>query len=157
KEEILPITLETSCFPLISDGNVILISGGLGGVGLSIAMEISNHHRVNFILLGRKSINNFNVGKHTESQLKSINFIKRKGSNILMYDCDISEFFSLRKVIKDIKNQFFHIDGVIHTAGIPPLNFVNKKEISEIKEALSGKVLGASNLFKLLKKEKLKF
>ena len=59
-------------------------------------------------------------------------------------------------MINFTKRKYGKIDGVIHAAGSPPLNVLNRN-FANIKDSIRAKVLGAENLLNALKNSSLKF
>ncbi len=140
KAEPLVFTEET---PLLADGDLILISGGLGGIGLAIAKEISRRHKVKFLLISRGE-------PKSAYQKESLRIISQNGSEAEIYSCDIGKKEELQRVIGNRK-----ISAVIHAAGTVALG-VSERNRESIKGAFQGKVKGAENLYHLLKNKPLK-
>lgn len=156
KEEISPIYLEQEAQQIILDGDVILISGGLGGIALAIAKEISKYHKVKFILASKNNFTVVNTKPYTPFQTESINFIKANNCTVEIHTCDISDTRQVSILIQNLKQQYQNIAGVIHTAGVPPLG-ITEKSLLEIEKAMKVKTYGAENLFNALKEDELKF
>jgi amino acid adenylation domain-containing protein len=148
-----PYRIEAS---IIKDNDSILITGGLGGIGLAIAKEISRHHRVKLLLINRRDINPAEDSNYNLSQWNAINSIKENGCEIELYRCDISNSSELNKLLTTINQKHKRLDGVIHAAGAPPLGLF-ERNIQSIKQAISAKTVGTENLFLALKNQSLKF
>jgi NADP-dependent 3-hydroxy acid dehydrogenase YdfG/acyl carrier protein len=157
KEEIESISIDRyEHVPIINDNDIILISGGLGGIGLAIAKEIAKHHRVKFILVSRNGLNKIGSDKYKQFQLESLNFIRSHHCDVEIYCCDISQATEVSKLIGFIKEKYKKIDGVIHTAGSPPIA-LSERNLQNIQNAIGGKVLGAENILNALNKDSIKF
>lgn len=157
KEEYMKLSFkEYESEGKIEDGDVIVITGGLGGLGLSIAKEISKKQKVNFVMLARSAIGSNSNISYCEFQIDSINFIKGNGCLVEIIICDISDSLEVSLEINKIKEKFNKIDAVIHTASALPL-LIKERNLESMQEAIKAKTLGAKNLLNVLINDKLKF
>lgn len=154
--------IEAVCFnkdidtSVINDNDVILITGGLGGIGLAIAKKISLHHIVKFILVSRNGLSKANGLKYYNFQVESLEIIRKNKCEVETHNCDISDNIKLENLIAQIKEKHQKIDGVIHAASSMPLH-ISQRTLKHMEEANHAKVLGASNLYHLFAKQPLKF
>ncbi|MEY5371164.1 KR domain-containing protein, partial [Salmonella enterica subsp. enterica serovar Corvallis] len=125
---------------VITDGDVILITGGMGGVALSIAKTISEKHHVTFILLSRNDIYQIHSpSDYVKQKLALIEQIKCNGSVVLTHAVDIGNDDSFNRALLNKLALNKDITGVIHTAGVEPLA-PEHYNIQNVKRALAGKV-----------------
>ncbi|MGV7002863.1 SDR family NAD(P)-dependent oxidoreductase [Priestia megaterium] len=134
---------------LLKNNGVYLITGGAGGLGLVIAKYLAQKIQANIILCGRSELD---VDKK-----EKIEKIKILGSKVSYIKCDISNYDEVERLITKIKSKFNKINGVIHSAGIIRDSLIDNKTISEMKEVLAPKVLGAINLDNALKDDEIDF
>jgi len=157
REKCELITLsELSQSPTLRNGDVVVITGGLSGVGLTMAKSISKHHKIKFILVNRNGIDNDKDSNLRKFQLDSLEFIKNNGSDVDINCCDITDAHGTRNVINSIKCKYGRISGVIHAAGARPLSYKDKTFLN-VKRAISAKVFGAENLLNIFKDNDLNF
>nr|WP_196769786.1 non-ribosomal peptide synthetase/type I polyketide synthase [Vibrio coralliilyticus] len=141
---------------IIADNDTILVTGGMGGVALSIALAISEKHRVNFVLISRNDIGNETApSRYIQQKLSMIEQIKANGSSVSMHALDIADpnqlnSNSLEHLIAT------HIDGIIHTAGVSPLA-ATEYDIKKVKSAFAGKVYGLDNILRSVDLTKLRY
>ncbi|WP_150468524.1 type I polyketide synthase [Francisella sp. SYW-9] len=151
QERISKITLEDNKQLTINDKDTIFVTGGLGGVALSTALEISKHHNhIHFILSSRTDITKLKVTEYIQEKLNILELIKINNCSLEILAIDISDELS----IKQLESR--DIQGIIHTAGVEPLP-IDKYSLSDVKEALKAKVYGINNILNILDISKLKF
>ncbi|EED3499865.1 amino acid adenylation domain-containing protein, partial [Salmonella enterica subsp. enterica] len=142
---------------VITDGDVILITGGMGGVALSIAKTISEKHHVTFILLSRNDIYQIHSpSDYVKQKLALIEQIKCNGSVVLTHAVDIGNDDSFNRALLNKLALNKDITGVIHTAGVEPLA-PEHYNIQNVKRALAGKVYGLRNILQYINIDKLKY
>lgn len=130
-----------------SDNKTILISGGLGALGLVLAEDIAKNTRgTQIILIGRSSPKD-----DVRTKIEKLN--KDYDSNIVFGQCDVTDKASLKMLVQDIPN----INGVIHASGLIQDNYIKNKSISEIEVVLAPKVDGINNLDEVTANDKLDF
>jgi acyl transferase domain-containing protein/acyl carrier protein len=155
KEVYTPLYLESSRSN-IQDDDIILITGGLGGLGLAIAKEISTKWRVFFLLLTKNSIGSNSNSEYVRFQEESIQFIQNNDCMVDIMECDITNAIKVSEYIATAKKKFGKIDGVIHAASSMALT-VEERNIASMQEHIKAKVEGALNLVDVLKEDGLKF
>lgn len=117
------------------DNKTILITGGIGGIGRLIALDIAEHSKgCTLILVGRSTL--------TEEGKKFIEQLETLGAEVIYISCDITKQTEVIELIA----KFPQINGIIHGAGNNKDNFINKKSIEEIEQVLAPKVEGLEYL-----------
>lgn len=143
--------------PMINNDDVILITGGLGGIGLSIAQAISEKNKVKFILVSRNNIQNIKEpSQYVMSQLGVLKNIESLGSTIDIQCLDIADLSKARKLIKHIIKEYGKLSGVIHAAGTIPLPS-DARSLANIKIAIRAKIHGVANLANIANKIDLQY
>ena len=141
----------------IEEGDVILITGGLGGIGLTIANYISARHKVKLILVSRNNIYTGEGQSRYESEkVAIIENIESNGSSVDIRCLDISNVGLVEELIKDVTRLYGQIDGIIHTAGVAPLS-ASHYDLANIRMAFKGKIFGLDNLINCVDPDHLKF
>jgi len=121
------------------DDGVYLITGGAGGLGLIFAKEIAGQAKnACLILTGRSAL--------TEARQSQIEEIRRLGARMEYQQTDTARLQAVDELIREIKEKFGGLNGIIHSAGMIRDNFILKKSIGELQEILDPKVTGLVNL-----------
>ena len=134
---------------LIKCNDVILITGGLGGIGLSLAYYISQKNKVSFILTSRK-------GHLSAKQSHIIQQIRDNQCTVEVQAGDVSDKEFIRALIFNIEKKYQKLAGVIHLAGSPPLS-PQDKSIKNVKQAIAAKIYGVSYILQFVDKENLRY
>lgn len=145
----------------IQSQGVYLVTGGLGGIGLTLAQYIGEQAPAKIILLGRTRYpvtNQHELIVHEDPKVNlALQAIRKQGAEVYYFAGDISNEENMIDVMADIYQQFDRIDGVIHASGIPSGEILTFKSVERFDEVLSAKVNGTLILEHLLKKQSLDF
>ncbi len=146
-EEFVPLTFEKQ-IPTdlrLRDGGTYIITGGFGGIGLTIAEFIASKVQANIILFGRKV--------PPEHQITSLQAIKANAQAVQLWQADVSNESEMEKLFAKAREHFGKIDGVVHCAGAFDGNmlFENTEEMTE--KVLGAKVNGTLILDRLIQDE----
>ncbi|HDR8161562.1 TPA: SDR family NAD(P)-dependent oxidoreductase [Bacillus cereus] len=134
--------------PLKNDG-VYVITGGVGGLGLLFAEYLANRVQAKLVLVGRSNLN--------DDKKQRLEYLRSFGSDVVYEKVDISKREEVKQLIKNVKNLFGEVNGIIHGAGVLRDCFVSNKSVKDFEEVLSPKVLGSVNLAEVTSDEKLDF
>ncbi|NQZ12685.1 MAG: SDR family NAD(P)-dependent oxidoreductase, partial [Algicola sp.] len=132
--------------PFIEDNDTLLVTDGLGGIGLAIAKHISTQHIVNFVLLGTTE----------DAPLEAIEEIKANGCQVEFKCINIAEPAAVKTLLLDIEQQYGEVHGIIHTKGVMPVS-VADHTLEKEKSSFGGKVYGIDNILKNIRLDTLKF
>lgn len=144
---------------------VYIITGGLGGIGLSIAEHLAKHYDANLILLSRSEFIPESewqtYAKNTDSKhyekIKRLFAIKKYANSLIIESVSVENLSGLKLVIERVKQRFGFINGVIHAAGVAGGGVAQLKTIETYENVLKPKLTGTENLIKCLKNEPLDF
>jgi len=140
---------------LIRDGDVILITGGLGGIGLAIAGHIAEKHKVTFVLVGRHTNVDLN-DKSANSPFSILEKIKSQGSSVVIRCVDVSNLSEVESLIDTVYSQYHQLSGIIHAAGVVPLS-MSERSFDNVKRAISAKVHGSAYLLKAIRSRQINY
>ncbi|MDR3442063.1 MAG: amino acid adenylation domain-containing protein [Legionella sp.] len=144
------------------DGGVYLITGGLGGIALSLCQVIAKKVSApQFILLSRSPVilesQWDEILQDEQHQLhKKVKLLKKiqdLGAVLWLHQADVTQLDSLASVMA----QYPQIDGVLHTAGIAGSGLVQLKSKAMADDVLIPKIHGTYNLAKALQGRTLDF
>jgi len=159
-EELKPTNMDLNFNLSLKTEGVYIITGGLGGLGFSIAERLANKGKVNVVLVGRSSLapsSEWESLKERENPLSSERYSRlielRKLLNSLEYvSMDVTDVNAVQQLGKDLKVRFGSISGIFHAAGVAGDGFLMLKEEVQFKRVLNPKLNGSMNLFNLLDK-----
>ncbi|MEM6602258.1 MAG: SDR family oxidoreductase, partial [Verrucomicrobiota bacterium] len=132
----------------IRSGGVYLITGGAGGIGLSIASYLSGcQTNVTTVLLGRRLMD-----EEIEEKLSLI-------SGAVYYSCDVSDRVALESVLDTVRQTYGKLDGVLHAAGNVGGEGYSVFALEDVahSQVLRPKLLGCENLDALTSGDALDF
>ena len=121
------------------DHGIYLITGGLGGLGLIFAAEITLRAKSPTLILAGRSM----LDDQKQSRIENL---IRMGASVEYYAVDISNFAEVDHLIQQIHAKYGNLHGILHSAGIIRDNFIIKKTIDDFRQVLSPKVPGLINL-----------
>lgn len=148
----------------IKETGVYLITGGLGGIGLEVAKYLAKEGKVNLAMINRTSIptkdkwdeilassNNDNL----KTKINKLLELQALGADVTCYHADVSNYERMKAVIKDVRSKYYHINGVIHGAGVGGAEQISTRSFNSFKEVFDPKVLGTWNLHSLTLEDNL--
>jgi acyl transferase domain-containing protein/NADPH:quinone reductase-like Zn-dependent oxidoreductase/SAM-dependent methyltransferase len=145
KQDVLPVisSREESGFKFPLDATY-LISGGLGGVGRSIARWLCRKGAKNLILLSRSGPSGNKKAQELLSELATA------GVNVLCPQVDIVNLVALKSVIVECSKTLPPIKGCFQGAMVLRDSTLSRMSISEWNQGTSPKVQGSWNLHQVL-------
>ncbi|MCK5055785.1 MAG: SDR family NAD(P)-dependent oxidoreductase [Candidatus Aminicenantes bacterium] len=145
----------------LRERGVYLITGGTGGIGLTLAEYLVKTVKSRLILTRRSS---FPVREdweqwltgHEESdpvstKIRKLLELEAQGGEILVFSADVTDMERMQKVIAQAVERFGQINGVIHAAGIPGGAVIQNRTREITESVLAPKVKGALILDHIMK------
>lgn len=151
KEEIsIDDKREASDIKIQKDG-IYVITGGLGGVGLTIADAMSEAGAGKIVLLGRKDYPNLKAaGNELYSDFVNkeelFQKIQHRGTQIEYISVDVTDKKAVYDVLEMVSEKYGMIRGIVHAAGIAGEGLFFKKDMEELQKVLNIKIKGLHNL-----------
>jgi acyl transferase domain-containing protein/acyl carrier protein/SAM-dependent methyltransferase len=146
--QIQPIPLPSVETP-VRAGGTYLITGGCGGLGFLLAKHIAQKHPVNLALTGRSALD-------AQKQMK-IKLLEELGSQVMYLQTNVCNLNAMKARVKQVRERFGKIDGVIHAAGIQNAQNILTKELVDFQKVIDPKIKGTQVLDQVLKEEPLDF
>ena len=144
-----------------------LITGGTGGIGLTVARELATTVQARLVLTARTALperSRWNelladggVALALKKRLQEILDLEALGSEVMIAAADVADEQQMSAVIAAARERFGAIHGVMHAAGTLALGTMREKTREQIEAALRPKVEGTLVLDKLLAGCKLDF
>lgn len=146
---------------LVNDG-VYVITGGLGGMGLTIAKDLAREVKAKIILIGRTQLPDpatWSEYKDREvydeviaSKIEKLIEIKKYGSEIEVINADVSDFEVMETLSDELFKKYGRINGIYHTAGVAEYDgVIQNKQYEQVERILAPKVYGTLIINKLFK------
>ena len=144
---------------------IYLITGGLGGIGLTLAKDLAESDRARLILVSRSKFPerceweglsqqpNTRLGRRARALLE----IAAAGGEVLIVQADIADEQQMADAIARSERHFGSINGVIHAAGIPGGGVLARKTPEAVQAVLRGKVEGLRVLDRIFAQRELDF
>jgi acyl transferase domain-containing protein len=146
--------------PQLRKGGVYVITGGLGGLGLSIAQYFARTARARLVLVGRTPIpGRENWGEvlsreQKESALRGkitqLQELESLGAEVLVAQADVADADQTRSVVTQTLERFGQINGVVHAAGVAGAGLIQLKSHDMAASVLAPKVKGTLALAEAL-------
>jgi phthiocerol/phenolphthiocerol synthesis type-I polyketide synthase E len=165
--EKLDAVADSEC--LLRKNGVYLITGGLGGIGLSLARYLAQTVGARLALTARSSF----PEKHEWDarlaadgdgelgrKISKLQALEEMGAEVLILRADVASEDQMRSAVSQIGERFGTLNGIIHAAGLAgekAIKLVGELERSECQKHFRAKVLGSSVLEKVLRGTKLDF
>jgi acyl transferase domain-containing protein/NADPH:quinone reductase-like Zn-dependent oxidoreductase/acyl carrier protein len=135
--------------PILSRRSSYLLTGGLGGLGLSLAHWMAEHGAGHLVLLGRRS-------PERVDQLDAIAAMEQLGARVTVAAADVSVREQLAHVIEAIPPEL-PLAGVVHTAGVLDDGMLLNLSSDQFARVMAPKIAGAWNLHELTRGQSLDF
>src|SRR5262249_51711907 len=142
---------------------VYLITGGLGGIGLTVADYLAREWKAKLVLIGRTPLperekwrewlETHGIEDAVCRKIRGIQGLENVGAEVLIGSADVADEARMREILVQVHERFGRIDGVIHGAGIVTLDIL--KAIQQVDQAecnrhFRPKVEGVKELARLL-------
>jgi amino acid adenylation domain-containing protein len=138
--------------PVFRDAGTYLITGGFGGVGLTLARHLGESFKATVALVGRS-------GPPASEEWTSVRAaIEAAGGTVCTYAADVGDAEAMRTVVEDVRRRFGAIHGCVHAAGVIDRGGVmHRRDRASMDAAIRAKVHGTEVLSRLLQGEPLDF
>jgi len=143
----LPVGKEKT---LLRNGEVYLITGGLGNVGFVLAKYLVKTYGAKVILIGRSAIEGNDAGRLTAR----LDHLKSLQGEARYYQVDVTDTDGLHRVVEEVEEALGPIKGIVHAAGIVDSEFFSLIEDMTPEKALTmfaPKVKGIEAIYEVFK------
>ncbi|GAB4152066.1 MAG: hypothetical protein Fur0021_16510 [Candidatus Promineifilaceae bacterium] len=160
-----PTRLPEIAAPLLRQQGVYLITGGLGGIGLTLAEHLARTIQARLILTSRTPLpprHEWDAwlarrNNNAAAIVRRLLSIEKLGGELLILPADVADLDAMHTVVTQAEAQFGPIQGVIHAAGVPGGGLVELKTKAAAQQVLHPKVQGALVLDALFRDAPLDF
>ena len=136
-----PLTLATSpSSSSLREQGVYLLTGGLGGIGLTLARYLARQWQARLALLGRRA----SADNEAVAELETL------GAEVLVIAADMADAGQVEAAIDKVQRHFGELHGVIHAAGVPGGGMIAQRERAAVERVFAPKLTGARHLLAAL-------
>jgi len=146
---------------------VYVITGGLGGIGLTLADYLATQCAARLALIGRSPfpapdtlrawLEEHDPGDPTSRKIRRIRALEAAGAQVLVCRADVTRRRDVEEVRALVRERFGAIHGVIHAAGQPPGGLIQLKDRDTAAAVLAPKVDGTRILHEVFGAPELDF
>ena len=162
-----PIACPEPIRSCLRQNGVYVITGGLGGVGLTLAEHLAKTRQAKLVLLGRsqlpsrenwpKLLSATDNADSTRRKIEKIMHLEALGAEVMVLQADVAIQAELKAAIVEAHQRFGAIHGVIHAAGEVGGGLISAKTEAMVAQIFSPKVQGMRALQAVFKDEALDF
>ena len=135
-----PLTLATPPSSTLREQGVYLLTGGLGGIGLTLARYLARQWQARLALLGRCA----SADNEAVAELETL------GAEVLVIAADMADAGQVEAAIATVQRHFGELHGVIHAAGVPGGGMIAQRERAAVERVFAPKLAGARHLLAAL-------
>jgi FkbH-like protein len=143
-----PVVMSAEEMPLRNNG-VYLLTGGAGGIGLTLAETFASRFSGTLVLAGRSKL--------SADKLEKLERIRAMGCAVEYLRSDLSDAEETKNLIRHITSSYGTLNGIFHCAGVLRDSFMMHKTVEEVRAVLAPKVDGTLNLDEATKDVRLDF
>ncbi|MFE9694029.1 SDR family NAD(P)-dependent oxidoreductase [Micromonospora sp. NPDC005806] len=138
----------------LREGGRYLITGGLGGLGITLAEDFATRVRARLVLLARSglppreewdgylAVHGSAPTDRVGRAVAAIRRMERAGAEVLVLAADVTDPADLRRVRAEAEAAFGGLDGIVHAAGLPGGGVAELKARADAERVLAPKLAG---------------
>jgi thioesterase domain-containing protein/NAD(P)-dependent dehydrogenase (short-subunit alcohol dehydrogenase family)/acyl carrier protein len=163
----LPARIEPDdCLHGVRDGGTYLITGGLGGIGLTLAECMARKAQVNLLLISRSGLPDRQdwtdwLQRRQDDQvsrtIRAVQRLESLGARVHVGAVDVTDLEELGQFVHSAESRFGPVRGVVHAAGVVNDSLIALKTIEEIESVFAPKVYGTMVLDMVFRDHPLDF
>jgi epothilone polyketide synthase D len=126
----------------IKPGGTVLITGGLGGLALTVAAWLADRGVGHLVLMGRSGVS-------TTAQRDAVDAISAKGIRVTIAQGDVSLRSDVERAVHAADVSGLPLRGVIHAAGLLEDGMLMNQSSASFRRVMAPKIFGAVHLHAL--------
>ncbi|MER6033411.1 SDR family NAD(P)-dependent oxidoreductase [Streptomyces sp. NPDC001835] len=141
----VPLPLGEPHRPPFREGETVLITGGLGDVGLTLARHLAAAYRCRLVLTTRAALPPRAEWEHyadparprpagderTARHVRNLLDLEERGAEVLAVSADVADLEAMRAVVAAAEERFGRIDVAVHGAGVQDPRFFRAAHLSD--------------------------
>jgi acyl transferase domain-containing protein/thioesterase domain-containing protein len=161
------LPLAAAATPPFRDGGAYLITGGFGGLGLSVARHLAHAHGARIALVGRHYlpprdvwddwIQSHDAHDETARRILMVRELEAAGATVLTVEADVTDVIALKRGLDLTRRKFGALHGVFHAAGTLDDGALQVRAAESAQRVLAPKVQGTLALEEALRGTTLDF
>lgn len=146
------LTADASAAGRPRPGGVHLITGGFGGVGLTLARSLARTPGTRLVLVGRSPLPPREtwdawLAEHPADdpvarRVLAVRELESWGAEVLPVAADVTDEARMRAVADEAVRRFGAVHGLVHAAGVPAMGLAQLKDVDTALRVLAPKVAG---------------
>ena len=158
EQDMVPVRLNDDT-TAIKHGGTYLITGGFGGIGLTLAENLITTAEAKIVLLSRSALpDRAHWQKHLTDhgphdpmsrRIAAVQRLEAQGGNVMIAVADVCNVEEMQTAIADIHSHFGAITGVIHGAGVIDDGPLLAKNPASVEDVFTPKIHGTQVLEQL--------
>ncbi len=151
QRHMLAPTANPAPAPLRERG-VYLITGGLGGIGLTMAQTLAKRVQARLVLLNRTELpardewDLFLAQRgptdRASKMILRVRELEALGAEVMVAAADVTNLEQMLDVLHKVKQRFGGVNGVIHAAGVVRDNLIQLKTELDVQDVFAPKIHG---------------
>lgn len=149
----------------INPGEVVLLTGGLGGIGLTLAERLTAERGAKVAIVTRRALPKREdweriirlapASDRLARRLSRLKSIEDAGGKVGVFTADVSNVEEMHLALEEIRTTMGRVTGVIHAAGIISDAPILAKDELQVNEVFTPKIHGTQVLTSLFGKDEL--
>ena len=155
-----PLPGTDAAAPSLREGGVYLITGGTGGIGLTLASYLARHARAKLLLTSRhglpdpaewpRYLADHGGDDRLSRQIRAVQHLQADGAEVLVAAADVCDEDALHAAVARARDRWGALHGVIHAAGVPGGGVIQLKTPEAAGAVLAPKVRGSQTLARVV-------
>ncbi|MBE1485549.1 type I polyketide synthase [Plantactinospora soyae] len=139
---------DRSALARLPRGGTVLITGGLGGIGRTLAHHLARTAGARIALLQRRPAPG---PADTDPAAVALRTLRETGAEVITVQADITDPTAVWRALDEVRARFGRIDGVVHAAGLPGGGSIELRTDAEMASVLAPKTSGLNHLLDALR------
>lgn len=144
--DVVPVVPQPQVPPRFKTDASYVLSGGLGGIGRSIALWMASRGAKNIIFVSRS-------GAASPAAQETTRELERRGVKVRVFACDVTEKARLEKIIAECKSSLPPIKGCVQGAMVIADKIFENMSHEKFRTATGPKIQGSWNLHSCLPRD----
>ncbi|MFI0514216.1 SDR family NAD(P)-dependent oxidoreductase [Streptomyces sp. WSLK1-5] len=135
--------------PVLEMEGVYLVTGGLGGLGLELAVQLAEMARARVVLVGRTAElpprsewDGLIAGSKEAALVQRLRAVEAAGGQVMVCAGDVTDEARMRAVRARVMRTFGRVTGVFHLAGVPGGGLIEVRDPETVGRVLAPKIQG---------------